>query len=123
MIRRDKAVGLLVSGAVFLFSAHCGDSGVKNVATGATCPTTSTLTYENFGRQFMDTYCVSCHAGKERPDLSTLANVQREAKEIAATAAGGPLGENTNMPGPGEDPEPTSEERKKLGEWIAGGAK
>lgn len=94
-------------------------SGTKGLSTGATCAQGSTLTYATFGQAFMDKYCVECHAGKERPDLSTIAAIRKESAEIMATTASGPTGTNTNMP---EDSEPTLEERTKLGEWLACGA-
>ena len=38
----------------------CGEEEGK--PTGATCPTTQTLTYENFGQNFFTTFCSDCHA-------------------------------------------------------------
>lgn len=107
---------LVVAASAGLFQCS---SGTKGVATGATCATGSTLTYATFGQAFMDKYCLECHAGKDKPDLSTLAAIQKESAEIMSTTAAGPTGTNTNMP---EDAEPTVEERTQLGEWLACGA-
>jgi len=107
---------LIVAATMGLFQCS---AGTKGVATGATCAQGSTLTYATFGQAFMDKYCLECHAGKDRPDLSTLAAIQKESAEIMSTSAAGPTGTNTNMP---EDSEPTLEERTKLGEWLACGA-
>jgi len=94
----------------------CSSSGT---ATGAACPTGSTLTYESFGQAFMKTYCTECHAGKERPDLSTVTNIRNYRSDIDKTTASGPNATNTSMP---EDDDVSDAERAKLGEWLACGA-
>ena len=54
-------------------------AGGCSKATGSTCPTTNRPTYANFGQNFMQTYCVSCHSATGRPpNLTTLANIQAE---------------------------------------------
>lgn len=104
--------GLIFVGAL---AAGCGSK-----ATGSTCPTTNPPTYANFGQNFMQTYCLSCHGASGRPpNLSTLANIQAERTEIDETAAAGPNGVNTEMPENGSVPEA---ERRRLGEWLACGA-
>ena len=95
--------------------------------TGAECPTGSTLTYDNFGRQFMSDYCLRCHStrvtGKARQDapgdhnFDTLADLDLFAKHIDGLAGSGPDATNVEMP-PSE-PKPTQAEREKLSEWIA----
>jgi hypothetical protein len=89
--------------------------------SGATCPTGNTLTYDNFGRPFMDRYCVRCHGASGRsPNLTTAAAVRSEATEIDGTSASGPSGTNTSMPQ--GTPAPTTAERTQLGQWLACGA-
>lgn len=89
------------------------------------CPTGgTTLTYENFGADFMDRYCQSCH-GSNATDragapgeyiFDTPDQVKRHAARIFARSAE----ENDSMP-PGPD-DPALEERMKLAEWLACGA-
>jgi len=100
--------------------------------TGATCAQSSSpLTYETVGREFMTTYCAGCHAtelkGSRRhgaPDddnFDTLAGVMAAASEIDGLAGAGPNAMNADMP-----PEecttckrPTAAERMKLSQWLA----
>lgn len=106
----------LVGGAL---AGGCGD-GLGD-ATGSTCPTDSTLTYANFGQNFMQTHCLACHAdgGPESPKLSTLSEIQAHISDVDRAAAAGPNTVNTYMPEGGSVPEA---ERRKLGEWLACGA-
>ncbi len=100
------------------------------IPTESECPPDSALTYENFGREFFDAYCQSCHAssvqGADRngaPSSHTydvVESIREEADEIDARAAAGPAGVNTTMPN--EEPRPTELERLDLGEWLACGA-
>lgn len=110
-------ISAIVMAAAFA-SLQC-NQGTQGLDTGATCPPASTLTYANFGQPFMDKYCTSCHAGNERPSLTTAAQVKSAASQIMATTASGPNGTNTSMP-PGD--EPTTDERTQLGQWLACGA-
>ncbi|PTL83834.1 hypothetical protein [Vitiosangium sp. GDMCC 1.1324] len=114
-------------GAAVLVLAGCGES---TGPTGATCPSGSTLTAQNFGNAFMNQYCNRCHsstlsgaARQDAPpgvDFDTLEGVRREAKDIDAWSGSGPDRTNTEMPPNGSMP--TTEERKKLSEWLACGA-
>jgi uncharacterized membrane protein len=89
------------------------------------CPSGgTTLTYENFGADFMTRYCQSCH-GSGATDragapgeyiFDTQDQVKRHAERIFARSAA----ENDSMP-PGPD-DPTLEERTKLADWLACGA-
>lgn len=99
-------------------------------STGATCPSSSTLTYVNFGQGFMEGYCTRCHGaavtGAKRQDapsdinFDTLDDVRRWREDIDAHAAASDSVENTLMP-PGA-PLPSLEERRQLGQWLACGA-
>jgi mono/diheme cytochrome c family protein len=110
----------MVAAALLASSIGCSSSD-RDQDTGATCPSTSTLTYGTFGKAFMDKYCVSCHGGSQSPRLGTLPDVQGARSQIMAVAGGGPNAVNTYMPS--GSPTPTEAERKQLGEWLACGAK
>jgi hypothetical protein len=111
-----KPLSLL--GLIALFGAPaCG--GEDGEPTGSICPADSTLTYENFGQEFIQKYCLACHTSKESPKLTTQAAIQANIDEIDRQAAAGPNATNTNMP---ESGSVSTEERKKLGEWLACGA-
>lgn len=110
--------------------------------TGTSCPDPDpgTLTYENFGEQFMTDYCIVCHDSaltrSQRNgapiyhDFETLIGVLRTPDHIDEQAGFGPEAENRFMP-PDRCPsepggpittscrQPTDEERRKLAEWIA----
>lgn len=103
--------------AALLLAAGCNGSG----ATGATCPTTSTLTYDNFGRAFFANYCDRCHANGIRPSIANQAAIQSQRTSIDRESAAGPNGVNTAMPENGA--RPTEDERRRLGEWLACGAR
>jgi hypothetical protein len=97
--------------------------------TESVCPPGSTLTYENFGQPFMESYCTRCHAttlrGSARQgapsfhDFDTLFGIKVVFDHIDETTAAGPAATNTSMPP--DKPAPTLDERKQLGEWIACG--
>jgi hypothetical protein len=87
-------------------------------------PGGTTLTYENFGEGFFDSYCNSCHSAPDSerngaPDddvFATVDDVRQHADRIFVRAAG----PNTSMP-PGPD-DPPETERDKLADWLACGA-
>jgi hypothetical protein len=97
--------------------------------TESVCPQTSTLTYESFGKPFMESYCTRCHsselvgaARKGAPsfhDFDTLFGIKAVHEHIDETTAAGPAATNEGMPQDGKTP--TLAERKQLGEWIACG--
>lgn len=110
---------LLLAG--FLASSGCGFESIEE----RQCPPNGTeLTYESFGRGFLDGYCQQCHgaAGPGRQgapsgyDFGTAEDARAWRDRIFARAAG----ENTTMP-PGPD-DPPATERQKLAEWLACGA-
>jgi uncharacterized membrane protein len=100
--------------------AACG-SGPGD-STGSTCPTDSTLTYASFGQAFLQEHCLACHSasGPESPKLDTLAQVRAASADIDKSAAAGPNAVNTYMPEGGSVAEA---DRRKLGEWLACGAR
>ncbi|HEY0251516.1 MAG TPA: hypothetical protein VGC41_08315 [Kofleriaceae bacterium] len=118
--------------------------------TGTTCADpdpvtgTTTLTYDNFGQQFMETYCTNCHSSdlthaqrNGAPiyhDFDTLEGVLEVPDHIDEQTGIGPKASNHFMPGDGTNgrcpsmkggsldeacPEPTDEERTQLAQWIA----
>ena len=118
--------------------------------TGTTCPDpdpvtgTTTLTYDNFGHDFMAKYCNSCHShclpNSKRNgaplfhDFDYLEGVLEVPDHIDEQTGWGPKAQNNFMPGGGTGgqcpsvaggplnencPEPTDEERTKLSQWIA----
>jgi hypothetical protein len=99
----------------------------EGIATGATCPPASTVTYENFVKGFMGSYCTRCHnsalTGDARSgaplghDFDTEAGIVFVGEHVDEHAAAGPNATNELMPPSG--PKPTAVEREKLGEWIA----
>jgi uncharacterized membrane protein len=98
--------------------------------SGAVCTPGSTLTYDTFGRSFMEQYCTRCHAstvtGAARNtapvgvDFDTLAGIEENVDRIDAQAASGASRVNLVMPPSG--PFPSASERADLGVWLACGA-
>ncbi|MEZ4295266.1 MAG: hypothetical protein R3B70_09855 [Polyangiaceae bacterium] len=88
----------------------------------AECPPGGTeLTFDNFGKPYLDRYCNYCHGAavldrQSAPPayvFETPEQVEKWADRIYARAAG----PNDSMP-PGPD-DPPREERDKLAEWLA----
>jgi hypothetical protein len=133
-VSRFAAV-LAVFASSFLLTACAGADNPEPApvtsTTGALCPASSTLTYDNFAGDFFASYCIRCHSTAntttesrqgatphynwDDPDI-----VRQHIPEIDSVAAGGPKTINTVMPP--SDPVPSDAERLKLGEWLACGA-
>lgn len=116
-IRISTVVVLAALGLV----AACGGEGEEITAS---CPTEgTTLTYDNFGKAFFDTYCNSCHSaegaarqGAPSGDVfDTQDAIVGDKGEIYEVSAGS----NPSMP-PGGGP--SDAERAQLAEWLACGA-
>lgn len=110
--------------------AACDQDSVFGPPTESVCPPGgTTLTYTNFGQPFMEAYCTRCHSSKltgsarngapSFHDFDSLFGIKAVSDHIDETTASGPAATNTGMPNDGK--EPTLEERKQLGEWIACG--
>lgn len=112
---------LLFLALLTLTVTACGEEG-PGPDTGAVCADGSTLTYETFGKAFLDDYCVACHApggSQSGSPLDTLAHAKSWAGEIDRYAGSGPDATNTGMPQGGN--KPSLMERQMLSEWIACG--
>ncbi len=119
--RAALALALAASGA------GCSDPPLFGPATQAACPPGSTLTWDSFGRKFMEDYCTRCHhsqlRGEDRQgatsfhDFDTVSGVRAVKLHVDQTSAAGPAATNTSMPP--DDPAPTADERRLLGEWLA----
>ncbi|WP_394842161.1 hypothetical protein LZC95_34420 [Pendulispora brunnea] len=106
---------------------HGPGEGQIGPPSGATCPSGSTLSYDNFGRAFMESYCTRCHSstlsGAARNgapayhDFDTLTGVLNVANHVDQYAAFGPSSKNEKMPP--SNPRPSTDDRTKLGEWLA----
>jgi hypothetical protein len=112
---------------------HDNDHDVSKMIgplTGATCPKDSTLTYDNFGKEFFSKYCLRCHSTKVTGNarngapadhnFDKLSDIALLAPHIDQYAGSGPDSTNTKMPQSGA--KPSDADRKKLSEWLACGA-
>jgi hypothetical protein len=123
------AVGVRALALVLALLVACGPDSIWGPPTQSVCPPTQTLTYDNFGRKFMNDYCLECHhselVGADRMgapsfhDFDTWYGIEAVKNHIDETTAAGPAAINDGMPQTA--PFPTLEERRKLGEWIACG--
>ncbi len=125
---RKAAVGLVIA----LLAAGCPRPvrTPNGTPSGAECTAGSTLTYDTFGRAFVEAYCTRCHAShlsgaaRERApvgvDFDTIEGIRAHADRMDSQAAGGPARTNAFMPP--ADPFPSTAERALLGEWLACGA-
>jgi len=144
---------------LLMLAACAADTGTPT-PTGAECPSpdpmqfgytlettpgcTGTPEQCNFGKTFMDRYCVSCHSstleGRQRNgapwghDYDTFLFTMRVATHADRESGIGPLATNRFMPGAGTSgkcpstpggpldekcPEPTDQEREDLAAWVA----
>lgn len=114
---------------LLLLACHSHDEPI-GPSTQSVCPAASLLTYEDFGKGFMASYCLRCHSkavtGAARGgapsdhNFDDLSDIRALSDHIDQYAAAGPAAINTVMPRGG--PTPTEAERRKLGEWLACGA-
>jgi hypothetical protein len=125
-----------------LFALLVGCTSATPTPTGTVCPDPDpgTLTYDNFGKPFMEHYCTMCHdsalprskrnGAPLYHDFNTLLGVLEVPDHIDQQAGSGPNADNSFMPGkrcptaPGGTLEqncaqPTEEERQQLAQWIA----
>ena len=123
-----------------LFFAAC--TGSEPTSTNTVCPDPDpgTLTWDNFGKPFMEKYCVWCHSStltrskrNGAPlyhDFDSLMGVLQTPDHIDQQTGIGPAASNHFMPPvrcPSEPggalavncQQPTDDERRQLAEWIA----
>ena len=122
-----------------LVLAACSD---QPTSTETVCPSPDpmTLTYDNFGKPFMDKYCRWCHDSSlprtQRNgaplfhDFDTLLGILQVQGHIDQQAGMGPAASNYFMPPErcpstiggsldGDCMQPTDEERRNLSLWLA----
>ncbi len=132
-IKSVTLLGLLLAMTMGHGDGCCSEETVLGPPTETPCPPTSTITYENFGRAFMEDFCVNCHSstkvGEERMgatkdhDFDTLLGIRQVANHIDQTAGIGPASANRNMPpADSEQEKPADSDRERLAEWISCGA-
>src|SRR5262245_20409099 len=97
--------------------------------TESTCPPNDPPTYDNFGRQFMTTYCTGCHSRDSTDRHGALrdqnydseSDIRLHAAAIDLEAAAGPKSTNTAMPELGGPVHvaPSDADRTRLGQLLA----
>jgi Cytochrome C oxidase, cbb3-type, subunit III len=118
MLRLRLVKSLVVTLAGLTLPIACGQNSLGD-PTGSTCPSSSTLTYDSFGKAFFDTNCNSCHGKTQSPSFGTQEQIQANSADIDRAAASGPKATNTYMP---DGADVSDADRQKLGEWLACGA-
>jgi hypothetical protein len=126
----------------FVFIVLLAGCPASPTSTGTVCPDPdpNTLTYANFGKDFMTRYCTWCHdsslphskrnGAPLYHDLDTLLGVLQIPDHIDQQAGIGPNASNHFMPGARcpsvaggpldkDCAQPTDEERTNLALWIA----
>src|ERR1700712_1273243 len=87
---------------------------IVDLTSGSTCPASSQLSYENFGRELMQSFCLRCHtaaisaAARQAPpdrNFDDLLSIRASAHLIDQQAVVGPLASRETMPP--TDPKPT----------------
>jgi len=119
----------LFAWSVSLAASACG-GGEDEVgeSTSATCPDSSTLTYETDIAPILAMYCVRCHAtsvsksarhgAPSDHNFDSELGVLEEATHVDQVAGSDGTITNTEMPPKGY-PAPSVQERMKLSEWLA----
>ncbi|HLL21219.1 MAG TPA: hypothetical protein VK427_03760 [Kofleriaceae bacterium] len=131
-LSRFSIVATLLLGSLMGHGGGCCEGGdeVFGPSTQTVCPPAGTaLTYTNFGKPFMETYCTRCHASDKEGaarmgapsfhDFDTLFGIDAVSDHIDQTTAAGPAATNDSMPPDGK--KPSLAERQMLAEWIACG--
>ena len=114
---------LFVALALVSGGAACSGSS----STNSSCTESTAPTYENFGRQFVATYCASCHAGTQAGAarqgaptdyvFDSLAEIRQHAVAMHMDVV-----ELKIMPFGSSSLKPSDGERTKLGAWLDCGA-
>ena len=100
--------------ATLVIACTSSDTSTGITTADLSCPSDSTLTYQSFGSVFLSENCLSCHASKQTPTLTTQVAVQANKAAIIGAAV-----TSSAMP---RDGSLSTEERQLLGEWLTCGA-
>lgn len=115
-----------ILGVAALATIGCGDddSGEADAVTDASA--CADLSYDSFGKKFMDDYCASCHAASVKgaarmaapPEdvFDTLAQIKADKAELKDQVT-----VLKAMPFPTADAQPSDDERAKFAQWLACG--
>jgi len=116
---RPALFGRLALIAAIGLAACTSAAGTPTGITSQTisCPAASTLTYANFGQQFIADNCGSCHDTRQSPLLTTQSEVQNASARIMNAAV-----YTEKMPQGATAATMSVDERALLGEWLACGA-
>lgn len=109
-----QRLGVVVS-AVGALALGAGCDSLSGTPTEASCDQSLELSWETFGKDFMDAYCVRCHGA-----LDSQSYVQSHRGLIDELAGIGPHAANRQMPQSGLAP--NDDERQLLATWLACGA-
>ncbi len=126
LCRPSVASPMTIAAIIAGLMLGCGEDP-EPMPSGATCPPSNTLTYDNFAAPFMARYCTRCHsstlegpARKGAPlfhDFDTRTGILNVGNHVDTYTAAGPLAVNELMPP--DSPSPTLAEREQLGAWLA----
>lgn len=98
---------------VAALTAACTSASSTGITSSdITCD--QSLSYASFGESFMQTNCLSCHATKDNPRLSTQNEIKANASKILDQAV-----YTDAMP---QDSSMANADRIKLGQWLSCGA-
>ena len=123
-MQRQAWLGAAIAALCALQQTGCaGDSGNGDPA----CSASTALTYTNFGKQFVDDFCSSCHAGSAQGAdrqgapatvvFDSLAQIHAKAQEVqddVVVLKVMPFGQSTKHP--------TDAQREQFGQWLHCGA-
>jgi hypothetical protein len=90
-----------------------GDAGRSDAGNSDEGDSCDTLTYEEFGEQFMASYCVGCHGptvAQANIKLDSLAGVVMRKAAVKSAVASGAMPQGSKKP--------SAAEKEQLGQWI-----
>jgi uncharacterized membrane protein len=105
-------------------------SPIVGLTSGASCASTTSLTYLTFGQPFMSAYCLGCHTismtgnARRAPldrNFDQLEWIRALAPLIDQQAGAGPAAVHAVMPPDGVS-QPSLAQRQELSSWLACGA-
>jgi len=114
MLIDDGGAGVLPDGAIVYLALWARP-----------CPAGNTLTYDTFGADFFQRYCLHCHSaqvGPERNGAPSGVNFDTQDEIVSRKADIWGMAADTNTLMPAAGAAPSSDERHQLGDWLACGA-